>query len=213
MSTAVGSPISAVEAARRIYNTPQPTTEQVGRTVEKIEAGTLPRGPRGGMTTTAEAFAEYMARREAARTGAHLRTPGAAGEPVPVKHAAKFNPFYRGVLKDYFLAVVLRRDMAHRSPVFQRLVLAGQAVLLVAIISLMITGAATAMRVRALPPEQQAVQTWLAGKYEGCEVTSLRTQPDSRVLARFRYQVNGRVIQSELLLRVQAGQVLSIDSD
>lgn len=214
MSTTTNQVISVVEAARRIYNTTQPTTEQVGRTVEKIEAGTLARGPRGGMTTTAEAVAEYMARREAARTGAHLRQPGAAaGGAVVVKHAATFNPFYRGVLKDYFIAVVLRRKVANRSPVFHRLVLGGQVLLLAAIVGLMATGAATAIRIRTLPPEQQAAQSWLTAKYANCELVSLRTQPDERVLAKFRYKVNGRVIQSELLFRVQDGKVLSVDSE
>jgi hypothetical protein len=205
--------ISVVEAARRIYNTAQPTPEQVGRTAKKIEAGTLARGPRGGMTTTVDAVAEFMARREAARAGAHLLQGGSPPGSEAVTHTATFSPFYRGVLKEYFLAVVLRRKIANRSPVFYRLVLAGQALLLAGLLLLLATGAVATMRTAVLPADQRAVQAWLQTKYSDCEVDEFQTLPNSKVRARFHYKVNRRVIRSELSFTVKDGQVVRLNSE
>jgi hypothetical protein len=208
MPTSTSQAISVVEAARRIYNTAQPTLDQVGRTAKKIEEGTLARGPRGGMTTTADAVAEYMARREAARTNAHLRQPDAdAVGTMAVKHSAAFSPFYRHVLKDYFLAVVLRRKVANRSPVFHRLVLAGQVVLLAAMLGLFVTGAVATLRTGLLPEDHRAVQAWLQTKYTEVDVDRFQTLPDSTVRVHFRYKTNRRVIHSEGVFKVAGGRV------
>ena len=213
MTTTTSQVISAVEAARRIYNTRQPTAQQVGRVVERIESGALARSPRGGMTTTTDAVAVFMARRETARTGAHLREPGGdAAKPPAIRHAEAFTPFYRGVLKDYFLAVVLRRKVAHRSPIFHRLVMASQAILILGILGLMVSVTARTLQKRLLPAEQRAAQAWLQGKYADCEIVQLQTLPTAGVRARFRYKVNGRVIQSELHFNIRDGKVVGLNS-
>lgn len=207
--------LTAVQAARRIYQTSQPTAEQVGRVVQKIESGVLPRGPKGGATTTVEAVAEYLARRETARASAHVQQRGEQRlrrrrqVQVPIAH------LYRELLADYFLAVLLRRRTKDRSSAFRWAVVATQVLLLVTALYAFVAVAAPRFRQRIIPPHDLAAQSWLEGHYQDVEVKSVRVLSRSHatvVQAAFSYRVNNRRIHSTLMLTLDGNKVVSVDS-
>ena len=198
--------VTAVEAARRIYNTPSPTSEQVGRVVEKIHSGTLKRSPKGGPTTTVESIAEYMARREAGR--------GASGVRKATQTRGRLNGFYNELLSDYFFAILMRRRASHRTVAFHRSVMATQAALLVSLIVLMGTVSARTVRSLVLPSDHRAARAWLEEHYPNSEVREIKSlsNPPSSVLVKFRYQVNDRQIHSELTLTLSGSRVTGVNS-
>src|SRR5688572_26359562 len=92
--------LTAREAARVIYQTDDPTADQINKVRASIARGHLPASSKGHWTTTQEALAEYLARTTAAR---HYRPAGAQ------RATGELRGYYRRLLKDYFLAVTLRR--------------------------------------------------------------------------------------------------------
>jgi len=168
--------LTVEEAARIIYSTPTPTEQQKGKVRDKLRRGTLRRSPRSPWSTTAWAVAEYLA----ARTSPQHRRPGAPKD---------LQGLYGGLLRDYFLALVLRRRAAGRSRLFQRTVVAGQVVVLAASLWLIAT---IALKTRsAMAPERAAVQEWLEanirGRYRIVEWFPPRPS-DEGVTLRLRYQ-------------------------
>lgn len=215
MSTTQLHALSAVEAARRVYNTPSPTAEQVGRIVQKIEAGTLARGPRGGISTTAEAVANYMARKEAAQSRIHR---GVDGHKEVVKFQRADDPLptlYKGLLKDYFLAVVLRRKVSNRSGLFHGTVIATQCLLLVGMVALIWLATDLAIQGGLPSTEERAVQTWLDERYQRVEVQSVKviSRAPLRVFARYSYFTNSRRIESQRYFTLEGERVVQTSSD
>lgn len=206
--------LNAVQAARRIYQTSQPTAEQVGRVVQKIESGVLPRGPKGGATTTVEAVAEYLARRETARASAHVQQRGQPRLHRGRQAQGPIAHLYRELLTDYFLAVLLRRRTKDRSATFRWAVVATQALLLTAALYAFVAVAAPRFRQRVIPPQQLAAQSWLEGHYQDVEVKSIRvlTKSPATVQAAFSYRVNNRRIHSSLMLTLDGNKVVNVDS-
>jgi hypothetical protein len=211
--------LSAVEAARRIYNTPSPTAEQVGRVVQKIADGRLKRSPRGGPTTTAESVAEYLARKETAHANQHRGSGGLPGRQLPPAALAHvydpLQPLVKGLLRDYFLAVVLRRKVNNRSGLFHGAVIATQAMLLVLMIASIWFVTDRAVRSQNASPEKRAVQAWLVQKYENADLKSIEviSRQPLRVKARFNYYVNGRKIESLQFLTLDGDRVIGIATD
>lgn len=68
---------------------------------------------------------------------------------------------YRGIWRDYFLAVMLRKRIAHRSVSFHRAVLAGQVVVLLSIVVLVLGVSHSFERT---PPERIAIKRYLAAQ-------------------------------------------------
>ena len=68
--------LGPVEAARLIFNTTEPTAEQIVKVRGEIKRGTLHRSQQGGLTTTTEAVAAYFASRAAADLVANQRVGG-----------------------------------------------------------------------------------------------------------------------------------------
>jgi hypothetical protein len=226
--------VSPVEAARRIYNAASPTPEQVGRVVKKIEAGVLARSERGGLTTTLEAVADYMARREAGRgQGARHATElirKAAGEDVadPQQHhlqtaagqrsavGAPLSAVYRELMKDYFLAVLLRRRMAHRSETFHWIVNGSQAVLLTAVIVLAAMVSVGAIRATILPPDHRAIHAWVADRHDDVKVVKIvpLAEPVGSYRVEYNYVISGqRRIYTSMILTLENHQVVRFTSE
>jgi hypothetical protein len=204
--------LSAVAAARRIYNTPQPSAEQVGRVVEKMRSGALKQSEQGGATTTVDALADYMARRELARNAKHQRQRQ-PDEQTPLDGAVPVAHVYEGLLKNYFLAVLLRRKTSRDSKAFQRVVLATQLAILCCGL-LAIGGVAVRLTQASRErPEQRAIAAWLAKHYADPKVTEVRPLADAAHAFRvqFNYRVNNRRIYSNLRITLQGEQVVDAD--
>jgi len=161
--------LSIVEAARLIYHTRSPSDEQIQRVYKRMKSGSLPVRDYGRAplewTTTEQALADYLAS-QMLKPRAALPPP----EPIPRRapatrstrldrEATQLRSVYRGMWRDYFLAVMLRRRMGHRSLAFRRAVLAGQIVFLASFLGLLMA----AIRITTEPtlPERVAIERWI----------------------------------------------------
>jgi hypothetical protein len=209
--------LTPVQAAEWIYDTKSPTTEQIGWVVAKIESGQLRRSSRGGATTTADAIAEYLARRASARGAERVTAPrqSTAAAALTAVGRNKFSRLYRGLLEEYFLAVLLRRRVSHQRKWLQWAVSGTHAVLLVVLVAFVALVATKAMRLARPSPEETAIMAWLNGRYQQVRMHELkRVESDpQRIVAAFDYFVNGRRIQSKVYFRVQEDKVISASSD
>jgi hypothetical protein len=167
--------LSIVEAARVIFRTAVPSDEQIQRVYKRMKAGTIPVRAYGGdplkWTTTETALADFLAaqmirgpsgasRVSAPREHAHAAPPANAGTSSRrARQAKRLRGVYYGMWRDYFLAVMLRRRMAHRSAAFRRAVLAGQVGLL-ALFAGVLAGAVRLAR-EPIVPEHVAIERWI----------------------------------------------------
>lgn len=162
--------ISLVQAARLLYRTKAPSGEQIDRVLELMRSGELSAHDGGKnpqrWTTTNVAIADYLATKRVRRN--RDGKPVAAEDAVPVSRgqlAAKakneMNLVYHGIWRDYFLALMWRRRIAHRGVAFRRAVVAGQVVMLLALAGIFLS-AIFAIRGRIIAPaEHQAVARWI----------------------------------------------------
>jgi len=161
MSVASDRPVSLHHAARVLFRARQPNANQVEQVARLMKSGALPadcRANRERWTTTEAALADFMANSQLTRQA----TATGAGEEL--------RPVYRGILRDYFLAVMLRRRLAGRSVAFRRAVVAGQAVVFLLLFGLA-GGSALKIRSRVTsPPERQAVEAWIAERTDAYAV-------------------------------------------
>jgi hypothetical protein len=152
--------ISLVEAARLIFRTSTPNDKQVHRVYELMKAGALAvrdhAGPPLKWTTSEAALAEFLASRREAR--ANRQQPGQ--RHADDGEADKLRVVYRNIWRDYFLAVMLRKRMEHRSRAFQHSVVVGQVLLLVALVGLMLGGMRWTFI--PLPPERAPIERLIA---------------------------------------------------
>lgn len=210
------SVLNAVEAARRIYQTPHPSASQVGKVIQKIESGVLGQGPQGGATTTVEAVVEYLARRESARATTHLADRNRLKGSSAAKHVrGPVVHLYRQLLKDYFLAVLLRRRRSAHSSAFGWTVIGTQTLMLVLAIIVLGTLTTRGLKPRIIPFEERTVQVWLTKHFGDVEIKSIKILDDqaSTVRAVFSYRVNNRPIQSTLVVTLHGNQVVNVESD
>lgn len=194
------------QAARMIYNTSAPSGEQVKRVRDKLARGTLRPSSKGDNTTTASAVAEYLARKAALTAEAKKGVvPLRRGEPVP--------GFYKDLLKDYFLAILLQRTARKRSQAFGYAVMALQAAFIVLPIAIFVLTYRSASVAFLKSAEQVAVESYLRANYDEFEIESLRTQDEgAQVHAKFWYAKNGsKRITSERLFTLSDGKVTSVD--
>jgi hypothetical protein len=113
-------------------------------------------GSPGNWTTTPSALAEFLAQSAVQRTEALSRAaktssedvenPGEDASQSEVRVAAtiannwgELSGVYREIWRDYFLAMLLRRRTVRHGAKFQRAVVIGQAVALIAIVSMFVT--------------------------------------------------------------------------
>jgi hypothetical protein len=197
--------LSAREAARIIYNAPDPTSEQVDKVRAKIARGHLAPSPKGHWTTTSGSVADYLAARAAQRANDAVNPELALTGRTPKGGPQTFSGFYRRLLKDYFLAVALRRRLPHRTRRFAQAVLAGQIGVLVLSAALAVGLYRQAMALTT-PAEHLAIETWLETQVGPVKVQEwFPTQlvdGDSLVRVRYRYFVNRRPIDTDRVFAV-----------
>lgn len=228
MTSTDDKPLNLVQAARLIYRTPQPTPEQVYRVLARMKGGVLKgtRAGKAGWTTTTEFVAEYLARQSVHRHGS--RQEGSAGRwgddvhlpPSPVlsaEHSRTLRSAYGEMLKEYFLAVLLRRKRHHRSKVFQRFVVVTQ----IALVAFIYWLAATAVKLggTSTAPERQVVEQWIAenagGRFQILEWhPSEPTKQGLIVPVDYRYFRNGaKPVETSRTFLVAGDEVKLLDNE
>jgi hypothetical protein len=215
MSGQASHSLTVVEAARKIYRTAEPSADQIGHVVKKIETGVLERGPKGGATTTMAAVADYLARREMSRAFVHVQGSGGPSHSSPRKATdVPVSIVYQHLIKDYFLAVLLRRSVGQRSATFRWAVIGAQVVMLAAALFVLGAVASRTLRRPVVPPHETAIRAWLNEHYENIEVRTL--EPLDKSLSTFRvtfsYRVNNKRIDSSLECSLQGSQVVNVTS-
>lgn len=180
--------LSIADAARLLYRTDAPSDQQIGRVYERMKAGLIRVQDRAATprdwTTTEQDLADYVAaemmKRHSNVQVAATSQPG--GGPAARRTASKtlvapqaaardaknLKQVYHNIWRDAFLAVLLRRRMAHRSAAFHRGVFAAQVVLLLALL----TTAAALVRVTTerTVPEHAAIARWIEANTDFYEV-------------------------------------------
>ncbi|MGE0606463.1 MAG: hypothetical protein AB7O62_04990 [Pirellulales bacterium] len=208
MDNQISPELSAHDAARIIYNTPRPTPQQVGQVRLRLVQGHLKPGRGGTSTTTAAAIAEYM-------------TTVAVGKQQKLSHEEDLKGVYRDLFRDYFMAVVSRRRITGRSPMFQHAVLIGQ------VATILFAAAALWWIYRhsivPIPPEQKIVRAAIEEQYgsvkfhEWFPTVPAANQQGEQVRVQFTYFSSSRkAIRTVRTYQVVAGQaqdVTGADSD
>ncbi len=222
-------PVSLVGAARLLCGGPTPSDDQIARVFKLMKCGVLPARDGGPdpmkWSTTESALAEFMAQRQLQRSAAK---PGSQptlsndkdGGPSRSRQRDKSGPLqqvYRDIWRDYFLAVILRRRTADRSPGFQRAVLAGQTLLLLLLIGTVMVSLRQINSLTPLPMEHQAVERWIEAHTDDFAIERWidnRPAADGEgriVCVKYRYRKSSRRwIQTERTFRVVGETVVEI---
>lgn len=224
-------PLGVREAAQLIYQTSQPTPTQIHRVRARLKSGAL-KGTldnKGCWTTTSEQVARYLAeqsvyqeiaKRDAVSKTRRLRQMDQSGPGTLDRAAARrLSSAYRDVLRDYFLALIMRRKMRDRSQWFQRCVLAGQAIIVLALF----LRAATAFRASfgMASPERALVERWIAetagSRYQIIRWYPVEASADGAgviVPVEYRYfRKGGKPIETDRRFLVVGDEVRQLDSD
>lgn len=214
------APLTLRQAAEIIFKTSNPTVEQLVATKQAMATGRLrgntQRKVASRWTTSAEAVAEYLAALSfAARERKDDRTPkyNPSGE-----EEEQISLVYQDFLKDYFLAVLFRRRTKRASKRFRQAVVAGQAILLLAIVAAFL---ATVRSFHRPPsPEQAAVMDWIAARSDRYEIQewfpSVKESDSSGTIVRvaYRYYRDGRrAVETERRFLVEQGIAIMLDPD
>jgi hypothetical protein len=208
------------DAARIIYGTQQPDFRQVGQVRAMILRGVI-RGSEDGRWTTAEAVAEYLAAANLRQRAAETERRASGGEaPVPRGSSLQrqYRTDYRAALRDYFLAVIYRRDRRRYSRPFQRAVVAGQIVLLAGMLAL-VALAFYSLRPVAEPRELTAVRAWLKDNTTHYHITQWHPpQPTadgerSSIRVIYEYsQTSRKTIRTDRVFVIEGSRVVSVES-
>lgn len=166
--------LSLEEAAELIFSTSSPTPEQVVRVRNLIVKGVLVGNTTGRGTTSAEAVAQYLAAASLNKPKAQRKGDKASSADDDAARRARagerdLRPVYSDLMKDYFLAVVRKKDARRRSAGFQRAVLLGQ-VLAVGLVFVLIVGLVTGGM--GGPSEIKAVESYLAANHQEAKIES-----------------------------------------
>jgi len=199
--------LSAREAARIIYNAPHPTDEQTNKVRAKIARGLLPASAKGHWTTTSGGVADYLAANVGRPPDPQAKSTGrGAQRPEADKNLSKF---YRDLLKDYFLAVTLRRRSGGHTRTFDRAVLAGQIGTLLLGFALLGLGYRAGLRA-AHSAEQVAVLSWLDGNVQSYKIVEwfppVAFQDGAIIRVRYKYFENRKPIETDRRFLVRPGQ-------
>ncbi len=232
MPKASNRELSIVEVARLFYHTASPSDEQIQRVYKRMKSGAIPVHDYGRepieWTTTEEAFAEFLAAQMLKPRGASKRilprderAPRASAS-APSAHRAheakRFRSVYYSMSREYFLAVLLRRRMAHRSAAFRRAGLAGQIAMLAAIVGMTVASLRVALRPKL--PEQVAIEGWIDQHTDRHQIVRwYPTEPDTDrdgviVEVEYRYSKDSpRMITTRRGFRVVGDEVQEISTD
>ena len=201
--------ISHRRAAELLFRTSQPTARQAERVAEFIAQGELAGDSRG---TTAEAVAEFASR-------AALQKQGLGGGSLHSsrRNSQQAHEVYHESLKQYFLAVFLRRKMNHASRQFRRAVLVGQFGVLCAVALMLLLSVRTIFPPTA--PERAAAVIWLEQNTDRFRIiqfhpTSTDENGNAQLWVEYHYTTpQGRGIDTRRLFTVAGDQVVAVDSE
>ena len=203
--------ISHRRAAELLYRTAKPTPGQIERVCEYIAMGELVGDTRG---TTADAVADFVSRTALHKQDAAERDPR---RQRPQRNSEEAREVYQETLKQYFLAVFLRRKMHNVSKVFRRAVLVGQVVVLCLIAIVFVTTVRIAFP--PMSPERVATLDWLeanTAKFRVIEFhpTTFDEDGSAQLWVEYHYTTpQGRGIDTRRMFTVAGGQVISVDSE
>jgi hypothetical protein len=214
MNPAKAEVLTPKEVARRIFNVSAPSDQQVSQVIALMKSGEIERTSPQQWSTTVPAVAEYLTRMEAARLDPRDRPVREMTMEGAGPTNASVTGFYRGLIRDYMLAVLLKRKVDSRSENFHRVVLVSQVLFL--LVGLLVIGLAVSQALQRpwISPEQKIVQIWLDSKFTEVKIHSVTahpTQPNA-VLAKYVYRDGGRLIESKMKFTLANGQVVSVDS-
>jgi hypothetical protein len=220
-----GKPVSIVDAARLIYRTRAPSQRQIRRVYERMKAGVLELHRAGGdpleWTTTEQSLADYLAtrmvRKRPPSAAAGPRDAARARSPRELRETARLRRVYRGMWRDYFLALLFRRRVTGRSAAFRRAVIAGQA----AILAGLVAACAATVRIASEPivPERAAIERWIDLHTDRHKVTRwhpARAAPEGGVLVEVEYQYatgSPRTIHTRRTFHVGGNEVREVPAD
>lgn len=213
-----GRLLTPLDVAEIWFGTRSPSAEQLRKVLARMQSGALslnnPEAPPARWTTTEEALAKFLASRRASKDAlgrsvaqggpsSHARATQAMADAHRLHHKnAMLRGAYRGVWREYFLAVMVRRRVPHASRAFERAVVGGQ-LLAVAIIGIMVAGALGAWS-PARPREERLIADHLAVQHGWHQVAHWHpplTDEQGRRLVRVEYRYrdgdSGRVIHTD----------------
>jgi hypothetical protein len=192
--------LTAEQAARMIYNTQAPSHEQIAKVEQKLRRGSLRPGPQGKATTTTAAVAEYLARRTAAQ--AEQNHPSARRPAA----GAALEGYYKELLADYFLALLLQRTRQRRTRAFTIGVTAMQIALVLLPIVIFVSTYRASLQAMIRSPARVATETWMRGQYDEYEIEKIDLVPPDRLRVSFWYKQKGTK-------RVQTIRILTFDGN
>jgi hypothetical protein len=221
MATEEDSILDLRNAARILFDVQAPTPEQLNHVRVLLMRGRLPRSVQGGWTTTMAAVTNLLAKRSLrGRLPADAPPSVVASralDSMSFAHREELPPLYRDLLRQYFGAVLLRRQAARGTLFFERTVLAGQCLVVVVILGLVVLAVSPAFAPR--PREQVLVEQFIAGENERYEILKWIPLDGSadrqrlRVLFRY-YSPSGKPIETDRIYAITGGHVaLDIGSD
>lgn len=230
MAKASHKPLSIVEAARVIYRTRSPSERQLRRVYQRMKSGVLKVHDYGGepmrWTTTEQSLAEYLATSmvqtrkpppRAGRTQQAGTLAGGQGSPSTSqrRQARRLRDVYRGMWRDYFLAVLLRRRAVHRSAAFRRAVVAGQAAILLGLVAL--CAATVRFAIAPVVAEHAAIDRFIDAQSDRHEITrwhpTLSAPDGDGLLVEVEYEYasgSPRTIHTRRTFRVVGDQVSEV---
>lgn len=210
--------LTIVEATRLIFRGRASESEHVRHVEKWLEQGVLD-GQRVGSKwyTSRDAIARFLARRT---LDEFHDEDGDEQRHAALRYSAKGEliTVYRQVLKDYFLAVLMRRRVSRIGRYWRQAVLVGQAALVVSVgggvlcVSLLL--------MRPAPIEHRAIDQWLAETYQddfNVEQISAPMENDDVgkvFLVKYRYSSKHRgQIHTEQYFVVRDGKVIDVSSE
>lgn len=219
MATQEDSILDLRNAARVLFDVQAPTTEQLNHVRVLLMRGRLPRGPQGGWTTTMAAVTNLLAKR-ALRGRLPADAPPSvvadrALDDICFAHREELPPLYHDLMRQYFGAVLLRRQASRGTLFFERAVMAGQGLLVAVILGLVALAVSPAFIPQ--PREQVLVERFIAGENERYEILKwipLEGSGDAeRVRVLFRYfSPSGKPIETDRIYAV-TGEHVALDTD
>ena len=184
---------------------------QTGGVTELIAKGELAGDSRG---TTAEAVAEFASRAALEKQQLTDRHPR---RQRTRRNSAQAREVYEESLKQYFLALFLRRKMHNVSKQFRRAVLVGQVGVLCAVALLVVLTVRSV--VPSVSPERAAAVTWLEQNTERFRIikfhpTTHDESGQARLWVEYHYTTpQGRGIDTRRMFTVAGDSVVAVDSE
>lgn len=216
--------LTIVEAARLIFRAASLQSGHVRHVEKWLEQGELDgQCVDSKWYTSRDAIARFMARRAVDQLGEE--DDGGDGHNAPgQRRLSRYSDdgalkiVYRQVLKDYFLAVLLRRRTRRIGRFWRRAVLAGQVALVASVAGVVLCVALLLMR--PAPIEHRAIDQWLAQTYQdGFTLMHIGTPLDHGdtgdvFLVKYRYGSKHRgQIHTEQYFVVRDGKVIDVSSE